>query len=254
MSNAKIALTNLLSLMLLLGLGEVVSAQTSASAVAGFNLSAAPSGPPIQVDWNLPMEAWMLQVDLVFDPDAGPMQKLFETPKGASGGPIQLDALQPLPQTLWEDFLILPIPGSSTGYAVSDWHEEIHTPGWEWVLPGDPRFPTLFPPNESLITRDGVPWPWDPIPMPTMDPSKLWVKFPPIEPGHVLDVHKALLWAGTPGNRIWGDGTDDAGNLVDESVIDVWEYPTPEPTTISLLGMAALAVLVRRQESARCSR
>lgn len=252
MSNGKLTLTMFLSFLLALGLANAVSAQTSASATAGFNLNADPSGPPIQVDWNPTMAAWMLQVDLVFDPSAGPMQKLFDSPRGATGGPIQLDAEQPFPQPLWEDFLILPPAGTTPGYSVSDWHEKVHTPGWEWVLPGDSRFPDLFPPDESLITRDGDPWPWNMSPMPVMDPANLWVDFEPIEPNHVLDVHKALLWVGTPGNRIWGDGVDDAGNIVDESVIDVWEYPTPEPATISLLGVAALATLIRRHEHTTC--
>ncbi len=247
MVRSKILFALLISGSCLFGLARTVNGQTSASAIAGFNLDATPSQEPIHVDWNQSMESWMLQVDLIFDPNAGPMQKLFESPKDASGGPILLDAQQPFPQTLWENFLILPPSTAPNGFNVSDWHEEIHTPGWEWVEPGDSRFPDLFPPNESLITKDGQPWPSEPIPMPTPDPSMLWVKFPPIEPGHVLDVHKAILWAGTPGNRIWGDGVDDAGNVVPESSIDVWEYPTPEPSTLVLASLFALGMLARRQ-------
>lgn len=248
MYHGKTILTIIVSTLLLLGATGVALGQTSASATAGFNLDAEPSQPPIFVEWNGPMEAWMLQIDLIFDPSAGPMAKHFQSPLGATGGPILLDSSQPFPQPLWEEFLILPPPGKR-GIPVTDWHQEIHTPGWEWVLPGDARFPGLFPPNESLITRDGQPWPWAPIPMPTTDPSKLWVEFEPIEPGHVLDVHKALLWVGTPGNQIWGDGMDDAGALFDESFIDVWQYPTgiPEPTTLGLLSLGLLACWGRRR-------
>jgi hypothetical protein len=233
-----------------LGLIGAASAQTSASATSGPNLSAPPSQPPIEVAYIPPGPNpgnWMLQVDLIVDPGAGPMIKHFLSPRGATGGPILLDAQQPFPQPLWEDFLNLPVPGTS-GVPIIDWHEEIRTPGWEWVLPGDDRFPNLFPANTSLITRDGQPWPWEPIPMP-VDPTKLWVRFPPIDPNRVLDVHKALLWVGTPGNRVWGDGLDDAGATVNELFIDVLEYPTiiPEPTTFTLLCLGLIGVIWTRR-------
>lgn len=247
MAHCKFLLTLMISVSYLFGMTGNAVGQTSASAIAGFNLGAAPSQDPIFVDWIIQEEHWMLQVDLIFDPSAGPMQKHFESPKDAGGTPILLDAQQPFPQTLWEEFLILPPPTAPNGFNVTDWHEEIHTPGWEWVEPDDSRFPDLFPAGESLITKDGVPWPSQPIPMPNPDPAKLWVEFPPIEPGHVLDVHKALLWIGTPGNRTWGDGVDDAGNSVPESFIDVWEYPTPEPSTFAIASLVALGMLVWRR-------
>jgi hypothetical protein len=243
----------MLSALVLCGMAGRSFAQTSASATAGPNPSGTPAQPPIFVDY-IPPDAspgmWMLQVDLVVDPNGGPMGKHFESPKSATGAPIQIDAQQPFPQVLWENFLNLAVPGT-LGAPITDWHEEIHTPGWEWVLPGDSTFPDLFPAGESLITHDGQPWNWTPIPMDPMDPAKLWVAFPPINPGSQLDIHKALLWVGTDGNRIWGDGRDDAGNVVDESFIDVWEHPTiPEPTAAVLAGMALIGLFgVRRSKS-----
>ena len=160
-----------------------------------------------------------------------------------NGQPILLDAQQPFPQPLWEEFLIV------EGPPVADWHEEILTDGWEWVLPGDPRIPDPIPnpfqANESLITKNGQPWPSTPTPM--SDPSKLWVDFPPIQKGEVLDVHKALLWTGTPGNRAWGDGVLDDGTAIDESFIRVIEYPTPEPGSATLLALGALLMLLVRR-------
>ncbi|MEM8784160.1 MAG: hypothetical protein AAGE65_15095 [Planctomycetota bacterium] len=214
---------------------------------SGFNLSL-PTGPPITVEYT-PQGLWDLDVDLIFDPGAGPMLKWFETPTNpVTTDPILLDAQQPFPQPIWEDFYVIPgPPGTPPGYPVSDWHEEILTPGWEWVLPGDARFPSLFPPGQSLVTRNGQPWPWDPQPHPGgPDPTMLWIEFPPIDPGHVFDIHKALLWVGTPDNRVWGDFVDNDGFTIDESLIEVIEYPTPEPASAGLIALGALALLRRR--------
>ncbi len=217
------------------------------SVTSGFNL-AGPS-TTVPVDYDSVNGHWHLQADLVFDHAAGPMGKVFRSPTQVTGAPILLDAFQPFPQPLWEEFfLVQGFPGGPpSSRPVSDWHEEILTPGWEWVLPGDARFPNLFPPGESLITRDGQPWQWQHQPHPGgPDPTKLWVEFPPIDPGHVLDVHKALLWVGTPDNRVWGDGTRNDGTVIDESSIRVREYPTPEPATLGLVALGAVALLRRR--------
>ncbi len=228
--------------LLLLGAAGPARAQTSASAISGYN----PSAPAttIMVDYLASEMSYKLQVDLVFDPTAGPMLKMFRSPyEDTLDNPlVQLDALQPFPQPVWEDFQII------SGPPPADWHEEILTPGWEWVLPGDDRFPTLFPADASLITLNGNPHPWQPIPMPGGPmPHMVWAKFPPIPPGNTLDIHKALLWVGTPGDRIWGDMQLDDGVFSDESYIVVREYPTPEPASIALavLGALGLVGLVR---------
>jgi len=239
------SLLSVISISCLAGLASEAMGQ--ASARSGPNPADGTFRDRIEISWNPLADAWTMQVDLIVDPKAGPMSKHFQSPQDATGGPILLDALQPLPQVLWEDFLILPVPGTA-GVPVTDWHEEIHTPGWEWVVPGDARFPNLFPASASLITFNGQPWPSKPVPMVPNDPSQLWVKFPPIPPGNVLDIHKALLWVGTAGNRIWGDNIDNSGVTVDESVIEVWEHPTiPEPSTAVLLCLGALPFLLNRR-------
>jgi len=206
-----------------------------AGLIAGNNLGVAPSGP-ITVPWDSTNLNWVLNMDLVFDPSAGPMTKLFQSPMGPTGGPIQLDATQPFPQPVWENFFLDP----DRSLPVSDWHEHVLTPGWEWVID----------PSGVLITINGDPIPWKHQPMPdgtVTPPHMLWVEFDPIPPGNILDVHKQLLWVGTPGNRIWGDGVDDAGNSVDERFIEVLEYPTPEPGSLAIFGLGVLALARRRR-------
>jgi PEP-CTERM motif len=194
------------------------------------------SGPgtsaPIFVPFDSDNIGWTLTEPITFDPSAPGMEKHFDSPRQVTGGPILLDALQAFPIPVWENF---PLIG---GLPVSDWHEELLTPGWEWFVP-DPG---------GLITRNGVPWPSQINP--NSDPQTLWIDFEPIVPdplgGVVLDVHKEMVWVGTPGNRIWGDGVDDSGNIVDESFIRVLEFPTPEPSTLVLLGLGTLALLRKR--------
>lgn len=187
---------------------------------------------------------WFLEDELVFDPHAPPMEKWFQSPVLTPSNPLLPGDGFPV----WENFLIVP-----PSLSVLDWHEVIHTPGWEWRYseydpnPTDPNY-------HPLITRDGIPWPWQPqLPMPPgSDPNTMiWAEFPPIDPGHVLDIHKQLVWMGDPnnGNTKWGDGTNDDGTVtIPEQMITVWEYPTPEPSTLALVVLGALALVgVRRR-------
>jgi MYXO-CTERM domain-containing protein len=211
--------------------------------ISGFNQSLDP-GPPLQVGFFNDPNGWHLEVSLLFEPTAPPMIKDFQSPHGPTGAPILLDATQPLPFLVTELFSILGTAGVPfSGQPVTDWHERILTPGWQWITPGDPNFPGLFPPGTSLITRDGQPWPSNPLP-PLNDPTTVSVLFPPIDPGHVLDIHKALLWVGTDTQRIWGDDPS-------ETFIRVIEYPTPEPSSFVLgaVGLAALAALRLRRRN-----
>lgn len=180
-------------------------------------------------------------VPLIANPKAPPMEKWFLTPTG-----------QTLPPgwsaPVWENFLVWPgdtsFPDRSP--SITDWHEHIHEPGWEWEIPPQSA-------AESLITRDGQPWDWKPIPPPPgtdPNPAWLWVEFPPIEPGHILDIHKRLVWRGTDGNKIWGDHILDDGTTHLEEMIAVWEYPTiPEPSTFLLGTLATVGLFARRRRS-----
>ena len=118
--------------------------------------------PEVPVSYSGFVGAYFLEVDLIHDPSAGPMIKRFQSLITDTYDRILLDATQPFPQPIYEDFhIVAAAPGGQpVSVAVQGWHEEILTDGWEWVLPSDTRFPTLFPPGESLITRNGDPHPW----------------------------------------------------------------------------------------------
>jgi len=254
--NSSTTRTALFAIMGIVAFGVFTAAANGQSpvVVAGANLDI-DFNQEVPVGYSGFAGAYFLQVDLVHDPMAGPMIKRFETPVTDTTDRILLDALQPFPQPIWEDFFIVPpVPGGPpVSVAVRDWHEEILTEGWEWVIPGDTRFPDLFPPDSSLITRNGEPHPWRFPPMPAvLQPNKLWVEFPPIHPGETLDVHKALLWVGAEGNRIWGDDVLDDGTAFDEGVISVLEYPTvPEPggSALAVLGLLASGLVTWRKRS-----
>lgn len=221
-----------------------VASQASAVITAGSNINGTPPDPLI-VPWG---DGQFQPIDetLIFDPDAGPMIKQFEPP------PTILDATQPFPLPIWEDWFLLPggAAGGPASKPVSDWHEIIITPGWVWLEPGDEYGDGLiFEPTGSLITRNGDPWPHHHQPGEDDFPqgTALFVEFDPITPGNVLDIHKALLWVGTEGNSRWGDGTNDAGTqTIPEGVVIVLEYPTPEPASLALIGIGSILLFRRR--------
>lgn len=209
----------------------------SLQVTSGYNLGV--DGPVIGVPYQPQTNSYVINMNLVFDPKAGPMTKNFQSPIAVTGAPILLDATQPFPLPVNEDFFL---PGGTPNKPVTDWHEHIVTPGWIWILPGDPSFPSLFPQGTSLITRDGQPWTSTPITNPNLppNPNRVDVLFAPITQDHVLDIHKALLFVGTANNRIWGDTQD-------ETTITVVEYPTPEPSSLVLTLLAAAGLLASRK-------
>jgi hypothetical protein len=189
-------------------------------------------------------DMWILSFPFVHDPSAPQLIKYFESPwvQGDTGPLlVQISPSSAVPILVWEDFPI------NDGPPVTDWHEIILEPGWVWVIPGDvdPDYPGTEP---TLITRNGDPWPETFLDRPT--PQEIWVDFPPIFPGEILDVHKALLWVGTPENETWGDNLIFQGDQLvpyDENHIVVIEYPTPEPSSLALLALGGLLIARRRR-------
>jgi hypothetical protein len=207
-----------------------VSTATAQPIVSGGNF-AAPS-TELDVPWlGLQTEKYQVNASIIHDPSAGPIVKHFASP------PTTLVDSQPFPLVINENITIVS-EGVPSPHHVTDWHEAIFTKGWVWYLPGDPGSAGWFPEGTTLITRDGQPWASTVQPGP--NPLILDVVFDPIEPGHILDIHKALLWVGNGTNTIWGDDPD-------ETFIEVREYPTPEPGSIVLAGLAAVLVAVVRK-------
>ena len=100
----------------------------------------------------------------------------------------------------------------------TDWHEQIHTPGWDWgnvniITPG------VVGPTNLVINQAG----------PNVD-----FFFDPIAPGMNVIIRKQLHFNGQPNTTMQADFL--AGNYS----IKVTEYPTsvPEPTALPLVGLA----------------
>ena len=98
-----------------------------------------------------------------------------------------------------------------------DWHEVILTPGWEWVGGSI---------SGSFGTIGGF-----------LDPTSttIWFDFPSTPPGQVVDITKKIRWLG-PGQWVASQ----------HGPIEVIEYPTPEPTSLALLGIGTLLITRRR--------
>lgn len=108
----------------------------------------------------------------------------------------------------------------------TDWHEEILTPGWQWVNPTS--FLGNFTLPSNLVTTYQPPT--------TTSGGIVSFNFDPLAPGTLVDIRKTLQYVGTPGTVFVG-------------TVEVAEYPTPEPATLSLLALGGLALLRRRRQA-----
>lgn len=204
-------------------------------AIAASQAQAVMAGSNMYVDYNGEVDVpysgfagqYYLNTILIHSPWYGPFFKNFESPISDTLDPILLDAEYPWPIIVNESYYLPPILSPILTLPVAGWYEQIVTDGWEWVIPGDPRFPNCFPEDQTLITKNGEPHPSVVVPsiLAVYEPEKLRIEFPPIREGETLDIHKALMWVGTPGNRIWGDHQTDDGTYFSESFIRVFEYP-----------------------------
>ena len=181
-------------------------------------------GPP-------PFPAWLISlpaeepIPVVWDPDIGPWTKELRLML-ADGSPFAFHEGDAIPVV---EFLTV---GGSTPW--TDWHEEILTPGWEWVPidEGDTAF---------LGSPDGIPAPGLIV---DLQPTTIDFFFDPILPGTDIAIAKFIIFVGV-----------DPGNPEETTLDSVFiaEYPTvnviPEPATVTLgvLSIVAAGSALRRR-------
>jgi hypothetical protein len=201
--------------------GLVVTAVVLGAATAAFAQGVGNLGSlPTQFTSPAPVIGWSVDSGIATNPwlpvqisPTGP--QWVKTFSGPNGQPFTAVPGQTF--TLQELLVIAPTQ------SWTDWHEHILTPGWDWVQP------TLFmanfapPPGLSTVFTPGTP----------SVGGAVDFYFNPLAPGTLLDIRKTLQYTGTPGVAFNG-------------TIQIAEYPTPEPATLSLLALGGLAVLRRR--------
>lgn len=106
----------------------------------------------------------------------------------------------------------------------SDWHEEILTPGWDWVSPIAFMANGVVPSGYGVTNIAGT----------ATQGGTLNFVFDPLPPGTKIDIRKHLQYNGPSGAVFVG-------------TIEIDQYPTPEPASAGLLGLGSLLVLRRRR-------
>ncbi|MCY2929707.1 MAG: PEP-CTERM sorting domain-containing protein [Planctomycetota bacterium] len=105
----------------------------------------------------------------------------------------------------------------------TDWHESLLSPEWDWIAP-------------TTLLANGLPAPGLTIattPATLATGGTIDFTFNSLPPGTLVTIQKTLRYTGLSGVPF-------------ASKVIVSEYPTPEPATLSLLALGALAILRRR--------
>jgi len=160
-----------------------------------------------------------------------------------SGTP-QVVVRDPLGQPWYKDLVTTPgvavLPGSvfkvhellviGGNLSWGDWHEQILTPGWEWLPASSLLANSLPAPGLTVSTTPGT----------SSLGGSIDYTFGTLGPGTVIDIYKSLVYSGTglpaPTPPFFGS-------------IRVAEYPTPEPATLSLLALGGVALLRRSRKT-----
>ena len=179
--------------------------------------SGTPTSAPHCEEW-IPGDSWFFgeesdRIPIGHQPGAGPWVKILPLPVQE----IQTGQIIPLPPGYVDDLHEFIVIGGNTEW--SDWHEEIQTPGWEFISFGIDinGQPVDFP---NAISPDG---------------QSIWIDFvPPLPPGTELD--------------IWKDVECVAPNGCGTLFLEVWEYPTvPEKDPViagELLPIDSTALVI----------
>ena len=195
----------------------------------------------------------ILGIDIVhtfyIDPNGPPWTKTIDIEIPPDG--LQQGTIIPL----HEQLIIIPPPAGTPLLPLWDWHEIIHTPGWEWALPNAQT------PPPSLVVHNRI------------DPSRNL----PIEVigeiGADLDLTNQHVDSFFPQNAVWFDPIEPHPFPLPDDALDIWiwkhlvyrgqfipadptgiptftrvqlwEHPTtiPEPTSMVLAACALLGLL-----------
>jgi MYXO-CTERM domain-containing protein len=138
-------------------------------------------------------------VKVIRDPNGSPWAKDLQ---GPSGGPFIA-----VPGDLFSvsEFLVIDGP-----LDWADWHEEILSPDWEWVVNAA---------NPADFLANGAPAPGLTV---SALGSTIDFDFDPLPPGTLIEIQKTLQYVGDPG-------------------------ATPEPATLGMAAMGGVALLRRRR-------
>ncbi len=180
------------------------------------NVGALPSVFPIDVGGG----GWTIGVYPVIRDPNGPAW--IKTLTGPNGLPT---VAQPGQSFHLIETLII---GPDLGW--TDWHEQILSPGWDWVLP-NPLPPMLYgngSPAPGLVT---VHTPGNSATGGTID-----FYFDELPPGTTVTIRKVLQY------------NDPTGTPFEGKVV-IAEYPTPEPATLGLVGLSGLLLFVRKRSA-----
>jgi hypothetical protein len=201
---------------------SLVTAQMAMAQGVG-NLGSLPTTFPLQTPGGWTVGNAAAPVPVVLDPNGPQWGKSFVGPNGGPFSYAPTSTTNP-PLNVQEFLQVDP-----TSPAWTDWHEDVigidgltgaTDPNWIWT---NPSILVNGSPYPATITGAGT--------------SNLSFLFNPVAPGSTIIIRKQLEYLGTPGQVFFG-------------TLSVHEYPTPEPGSLALLGLASTFILRRRRANA----